>query len=317
MGVFEDYQVARWKVGTFDLAFPVMSINESGGNRIVRRERPFRDGAKLDDTGSKPRVWRYQIIFENTIEEPGIADINGGRPLYPEILNELIFSFDVHETGSLFLPTIGEQRARIETYGRVEQFDTRDTAMLDVTWVEDNEDSVDFRIVSGVPNVDTNGRRVGSQITFDGNGIAVDSPAFTEIDQAMQELENLANSPEAVERDIEQQNQIVAESSAKVVETFSMPHIPGRSVMTSTRSSKTQRDLELAKDMAARATNDARRGRPVIISVRLLADSSIAGVSALLQQDYSNLLAINPRVENPLFIPKGSVIKVFEDAQTQ
>jgi len=102
---FEQYSVASWTVNNRTLAFPAKVINDNGGNRIVQRERPFRDGAKLDDTGSRATVWAFEVLFENSIEESGL-EINA-MPLYPDVINAIIESFKTHETGDLVVPTVG------------------------------------------------------------------------------------------------------------------------------------------------------------------------------------------------------------------
>jgi hypothetical protein len=55
--IFEQYPVASFAVRGDPIYFAVESIEEDGGNRIVRRRRPYRDGAKLDDTGSNEKVF--------------------------------------------------------------------------------------------------------------------------------------------------------------------------------------------------------------------------------------------------------------------
>ena len=139
--VFEQYPSASWSVGTqVALVFPVTEITEEGGNRIVLRERPYRDGAKVDDIGSKAKSWSLKAIFENTINE-GL--IQNGQPLYPGVLNELIRSFDQHETGDLIVPTVGKVRARAQSYVRTERNDERDYATVEFKFVQDNEDAID------------------------------------------------------------------------------------------------------------------------------------------------------------------------------
>jgi hypothetical protein len=96
--VFEGYPVGSWTAeNAATIAFPVEDIGESGGNRIIERERPYRDGAKLDDTGRKATQFTMVCKFENTITEPGL-EINGLKNLYPDVLNDLIASFGIHKT---------------------------------------------------------------------------------------------------------------------------------------------------------------------------------------------------------------------------
>ena len=58
--IFEKMPAAQFTVAGLTLGFPVLRIQQSGGNRIVKRERPYRDGAKLDD-----------IIYDDTLMPDG------------------------------------------------------------------------------------------------------------------------------------------------------------------------------------------------------------------------------------------------------
>src|SRR5262245_15019791 len=105
---FEDYEVCSWKVGqrSGTLKFPVSSIQESGGNRIVERNRPYRNGAKLDDVGSNATKWTIEAVFENSIME-GEKGLDQNVLLYPNVLNAVLDSFRIHGTGDLVIPTRG------------------------------------------------------------------------------------------------------------------------------------------------------------------------------------------------------------------
>src|SRR5689334_5238078 len=105
MSIFENYPPCSWTVQGDTIVFPVADIEEDGGNRIVRRRRPYRNGAKLDDTGSNEKVWRVTVVLENSIEEDGL---DPNRPLYPFVANALVSSFDLHDTGDLVLSTRGK-----------------------------------------------------------------------------------------------------------------------------------------------------------------------------------------------------------------
>jgi prophage DNA circulation protein len=193
--------VATWKVGTsVIMAFPVQNITETGGNRLVERERPYRDGAKLDDTGSKPKRWSMEILFENTIDEPGL-EINE-FDLYPDILDSLIDSFDNHETGDLVVPTRGTVRARIESYTRTEKIDPRDAALLNITFVQDNEDNVDaasFAIISA----NSNAKRLGEETTFDAQTDEMWDDGLVSVREFTDQLENATNQPGDVADDVD------------------------------------------------------------------------------------------------------------------
>ena len=65
------------------------------------------------------------------------------------------------------------------------------------------------------------------------------------------------------------------------------------------------------RDLAARATNDARRGRPAIITLTTGADTSLLHIASFLDQPFGDLLSINRQLENVLDIPRGTHVKAF------
>ncbi|HZL96151.1 MAG TPA: DNA circularization N-terminal domain-containing protein, partial [Vicinamibacterales bacterium] len=104
--IFPRYPPASWQVpGRALITFLVEDIQEDGGNRLVAHERPYRDGAKHDDTGSRAKRWAITSPSYNDHTEEGVE-----QNQYPAVLNALIDSFDVHETGTLTLPTRGAVR---------------------------------------------------------------------------------------------------------------------------------------------------------------------------------------------------------------
>jgi prophage DNA circulation protein len=191
--VFAQYPPGRWRVGSLDpIVFPVLSVTEQGGNRIVTHERPGRNGAKLDDTGSKARQWQVAMIFANTIEEPGIED--NPQPLYPFMLRRMIDSFDVHETGTLVCPTVGEIRARVVDYTRREMPEEDDAAILDVVFLQDNEDALDRSILEP-PSVTATVRKLAEQTTFSAQKSGVWSDGIASLRTAASEIETLMREP--------------------------------------------------------------------------------------------------------------------------
>src|SRR5688572_24683169 len=106
MGLFEKFVICTWEVTGYKIPIPVVRIEEDGGNRLVPRERIGRRGAKLDDTGAMPPQWLLVADFYNGIDEPGMPS----EDMYPDLLNNLIKSFDIHECGTLTLPHVGPRR---------------------------------------------------------------------------------------------------------------------------------------------------------------------------------------------------------------
>ena len=322
---FEDLPVASWTAdGRVQLAFPVTNITETGGNRIVERERPFRDGAKLDDTGNKAKRWSMTAIFNNSLEdqsvegdgetselgEPGIKAINGDRALYPEVLNLMIDSFDVHNTGDLVVPTRGKVRARLESYTRREATSEYNTAIVDLVFVQDNEDDVTGSSFSA-PTANSNATMLSETTSFSADSNGMDSASLQDLKEFLNNLEGLANYPGDIMNDLQQQANIINGAHKRVIDTFSKRNREGRDILLDPESSVTQRKIEKSKELAMKSTFAPRRGRPPLQSLVFNKQQSIFSIAAILGQSAEDLMEANSgNIENMLAIPPGTIVKV-------
>lgn len=308
MATFESYPVAAWSVGALPiLYFPVLSINEDGGNRLVERERPYRDGAKLDDTGSKAKRWVIKAIFENSIEENGLDQ---QKLLYPDVLNEMIASFDTHETGDLVVPTRGAIRVRAESYTREETSAERDGACVTFTFVEDNEDNVGGSQFEQL-KINASARRLAEQTEFSATSEGLWSTSLADVREFAADLEAIANFPGDTIADIDNQVGIVIGAANRVLRSHSKETRENRNQLNDPECSLTQRKLEETKDIAGRARGEAYRGRPRPVTYYVPGDTDLFQIGAELRQDPADLIAINPAVD-PLYVRRGSTIYVLE-----
>ncbi len=307
--VFSQYPIASWAVGSQKFVFPVTAIQEDGGNRVVVRKRAYRDGAKLDDTGSNEKRWVLTAVFSASIIEPGLEE-NGDLPLYPDVLNALIDSFDTHETGDLVVPTRGPVRARIERYSRIEKVDEEDYAGLSLTFIEDNEDNVDARSFSQ-SSVNANARLLADETTFSAQSDGAWDGSLQDLNELAAQLEGLANAPGDILRDLDQQAGMVIGAANRATRAFSRSGVEGRDLFLDPDSSTTQRKLEQTKEIAGRTRIESRKGRPALVTVVFEEDQSLLNIAAMLNQNFADLLEVNSQLENPLHVPAGEIVRVF------
>lgn len=310
--VFEKYPAAKWKVGNeAAITFPVMAITETGGNRIVQHERSFRDGAKLDDTGSKARVWSFTVIFNNSLQE-GVED---GVPLYPQVLRKLLRSFDQHETGTLTLPTIGDVRARAQDYVRRETPEQDDQATLDLTFVEDNEDALD-RAQLNPPAVVSTVRKLAEQTVFSAQKSGVWSEDLMSLPEVASEIEGLIRAPGRSASDLGAVVRSHRRALQRVLDAATEEAERGGGLFSDPRGSETARQISIMMDREAQAEDERMSSRPrtkaYVIEVER---TSIYEVAARLNQDAEDLLELNSaRIDDPFFLDRGMVIRIFETA---
>jgi hypothetical protein len=307
--IFSEYKPAQFTVGGLSFGFPVLKIDEMGSNRLIERERPYRDGAKLDDTGAKATRWTFECIFENSITDEGLGTINQGRNLYPDVLNGIIELFKIHETGDLVIPTVGKRRCRAEAYRRLEDSSQRDCAMLTLVFTEDNEDSVNSSSIQA-PTAGANARQLASSTEFDANAAGSLSDTFLQLREAMIELEELAAAPGSTIQSIRNTNALVESKALRTKQNFQRPGRTGRDLLLDPSNSRVERKLVQMTELSAKAANEARRGRPKLVQVIFREDTSLFRVSIVVGQPFEDLLEVNPNLD-PFFIRFGTIVNVY------
>ncbi len=308
--IFHKYPTASWRVGDGEpLFFPVTQITETGGNRIIPQERPFRDGAKLDDTGSKPRQWSFGAVFNNSLQEA----VQNGVPLYPQRLRQLLRSFDVHETGVLVLPTIGKVRARAQDYTRTEAPEEQDTGRLDLVFVEDNEDALD-RAVLNPPAVVSTLLKLSEQTQFTAQTQGVWNEDLKSLREVASEIQGLMLAPGRSVSDLGTVVRAHRRALQSVIDTASDESQLSGGLLGDPRGSELNRQINILLDREAQAEDERSSSRPrtkgFTIDVEV---TSLYEIAARLGQDLTELLELNSaRVDDPFMLTRGEVIRVFE-----
>jgi hypothetical protein len=307
--IFSKYPTASWRVGDGEpLFFPVVDVSESGGNRIVQHQRPHRNGAKLEDTGSKARSWSVTAVFNNSIQE----GVQNGVPLYPQRLRQILRSFDVHETGTLVLPTVGKVRARAETYERKESPEQQDSAEFTCTWIEDNEEGLD-RAAMNPPSVVATLRKLSEQTvnTLDAKGIPKHGLSLTEF---AAEVEGLLLAPGRSVSDLGAVIRSHRRALQRMIDAATTAADEGGGLFSEPRGSEAQRQLRILLDREAAAEDERVSSRPrtkaFVVDVE---ETSLFEIAARLDQDAEELMDLNEaRVSDPFYLTRGEVIRVFE-----
>ncbi len=309
--VFEQYPSCSWTVGGKTIVFPALMITEEGGNRIVNRERPYRDGAKIDDVGSKPKSWTIETLFNNTIEE---GSTQNGKALYPAVLNDLVRSFDQHDTGDLVVATVGKVRARAMSYSRVERQDERDSATLELKFIQDNEDKIDATSFT-LPTVRGSLQQLTEAAVFSAQSDASFSSSLADLNEFADGLVAIANFPGNTLQDVDSQAGIVVGATNRVLDAFTSksnnPRIKARNMLSDADASITQRRLTALADTSARARADLRGNQPPIIRVVLDVPMTIFDAAIQFGQDATKLMAINSSLDM-LHIPAGAVVRIYD-----
>lgn len=310
---WESLPVASWTPkGGATLSFPLALSRQSGGNRLVKRARPYRAGVKIDSTGRKEKTWTLNVLFSNSTDEPGL---DPNTPLYPDVLNAIVDSFDLQETGDLVVPTRGKFRCRADTYEITESAtDLRNSAEVQFVFVEDNEDSVDARAIS-TPTVKGSGKQIAAAAQFDAQQSGLWNVSVTGILDAMNELQGVVNTPGSVIDDTLATAAVLRRNVDRLVSSNSDPNQESRSTFTDPSSSRLTRRLNRMTDMASAAQQEsAATAQSKVTSMTFSVRQSIFDIAAGLKppQDPVALMELNQyRIEDPLSIDPGTVVLVF------
>lgn len=309
--IFPQYPPGSWQVpGRRAIAFLIEDIQESGGNRLVPHERPYRDGAKHDDTGSRAKRWTVSSPFFNDHDEEGVE-----TALYPDVLNELIASFDVHETGTLVLPTRGAVRCRAESYDRDETFAERDSASVRFVWVQDNEDDVTAASFTA-PSARSIAVSRADETVFSLQSGGVYDDNVASLQEFAAGLEALAAAPGQFIDDIEGQGRRLQLAADRIEVAFSNAEDRAiseqQSLMLDPANSLAGRQLRGMRDIAARAVADRLSALPRIVTRTFPRVISLIAIAPQFKQDLDTLLDLNRRYQNPLAIPAGKPVRMIE-----
>lgn len=310
--VFDAYPSCSWTAkGKAEVVFPVVRIEEEYRNRIAPHERYKRDGARLDDTGSKARVWRLTIEAYNSRDQE--EDV---KPLtfYPDELNKLLDSFSVHETGDLVVSTRGPRRCRAEGYTRVEESTERDAAAVVLTFIEDNEDDASAAAwqapsaMSVVASKADDAARTCSEAGF--------SPNLTaNLREMASALESYANGPSEYLGDLERQATTIQQAVQRVEDTYNERANEGMeelyTLLTDPRSSRAGRALRALGDAVGRAVADKATLGPRIVTKILNRNATLFGIATDAGVALEKLLELNPSLD-PFNIPAGTPFKLEE-----
>jgi len=304
------YAVGSWQVGDGQkIFFPVLSVSDQIGNRLVEHERPNRAGAKIQSTGSKARRWSLSCIFSTQMTEPG-AD--NDRPLFPDVYRLLQRSFDEQETGNLVVPGLGLIRARAETMNGTETFDEIDTVRPELVFVQDNEDSLDRSLIRP-PTARATTRRQAEQTVFTAQAVGGHD---TDLDGLVELAANLEGALQEPGRSINKVQTQVRRNRRAIQRIQRAGTQVGRDVsgpFSDPRGSAAERQLVILRDRQAAAASERSRSLPRTIPITVdVPQTTIFDIAARYRQAADVLLDLNDAgIADPFFLRRGDVVLVY------
>ena len=311
---FDKWPTMTWVVGGKTHLVPAVSVKRTHGNRLAAHKRPYRKGARHDNTGADPASWEIALIAGATAHtfDPRIP-----ADYYPDGYVALLDSFDLEETGTLLTP-LGERRCKasngMASWGRADA--GVDAVAITLTFVEDNEDDTDLGSFSLATARTAGPGQVDTFLGFAAQSGAGAGDFFESLTAAARDLQALANYPGEAIGEMVTRIQIITTSVADVVDAFaSAPEGAVEemgALLQDPLAGPALRKLEEFLDTACRAAEDEARRRGKARTVRTYdRDVSIYDVAEVLEQDCVDLMAINTAIHDFFLIPRATPIQVF------
>lgn len=308
--LFETWPQMTWTVAGKTHVVPAITVKRTFGNRLAAHKRPYRKGARHDNTGPDPATWEVTIAAGRHA-----AEFHEAIPadFFPAGARALEDSFDREETGDLVTPH-GVKRCKASNGLTIWSGSERDSQATTLTWVEDNEDDTDLAAfelpsarVAGVDGVDT-------FLGFSSQAGAGAGDFFDELKAAFRDLQGIAAYPgealgqmvarvETITIGVRDTYEAYASAPAGVVDTMG-------ALLNDPLAGPALRKLEELVDMACRAQTEAARKNGARTTKRYDRTVSIFDVAVDVGQNCNELMEINAGLDF-YEIPRGTPIQVF------
>lgn len=311
-GIFGKYPTAAFEVKGQVRYFPVIRIEEDHENRVVPHERAYRRGARLDDTNSKAKVWRLTVeAYNSEWMEEGVVK----TAFYPDELNKLLDLFDVHETGTLTIPTRGPKRCRAHRYSRVETSEERDCAVIVLTFMEDNEDDANQSAWQAPSAHSVIVQKATDAVRACEDQAPMKADLFTMLRELAAAVESYANAPFEYIGDLEAQVRSLNNAVSSIEDTYNKRAEEAQAevfeMLTDPAASRAGRLLRELSDTAGRVLKDKLKEGPKLFTSVPKHDTTLFAIAVTAGMDPQRLLEINSALD-PFNVPAGTPVWLEE-----
>jgi prophage DNA circulation protein len=278
-------------------------------NRLVKHERPYRPGAKIDSTGSEARVWNLRAIFNNSLDEPGL-DQNVQQ--YPDNMNKLTDLADIQATGDFVHPVDGKARARLESASRTIIHEEEDTGYLDLVFIEDNEESVD-KLAFQRPSIKGSFKRLAEQTVFTAQQEGLWSTDLSTLREFASNIEGLLTFPGEYADAVMAQVRGAQRALKGILITARRTREENLSRFDDTPL-KTIASVTRMLDIVGVALEEHNTGTPKKVPYVVRETTTIWAIASDVRQDAEALMEINAqRIDDPFHVQPGTY-RIFSKA---
>lgn len=305
---FELFGFARYTpAGSRPFNLRAMTASDAYERRIIKRRRPYLDGAPLDDTGAEPDTFDIVALFAQS--DTALSG-RAGEAAYPGYHARFLREARKGGTGTLYFPGRGEKRVRLVRRVSTQTAEARNSEVVTLAFLEDLEDGRAGADTFSLPSAKTAPALLLRQFSASAVRIGLGGDLLDLLDDAVTLLEAATRDPFNAAGLIPLRAQRVLDLCGRVrrLSTRAVQPFEGNgdevfAPLTPPDAAEALGLLALLEDAAA-AQKAAVYGTATTRPRKFDRPLSIFDVAALLGQPVDDLIRLNARL--PLFgIPPG------------
>lgn len=302
--IFAQYAPGSFEIEGSKVSFGVKAVRKTYKGDVIKHRRLYQNGARLDHMGGDANGFVLLIEFYNDAADPDAPNA------YPDDCNALEKLLESQKTGWLNVPTHGPVRAKCESYDRVEEDTSVDSATINASFIVDSEDDQTAGSFTA-PTASSVASRYAIDWQEESGDAGVDSDPFGEIEDFCDDLSELARAPENFIASFEARASQVVNAIARVERSYSQAAESGSgevvALLTQPGSSRAvMKGRRLADTIASGASTAVE-----FTVVRYPVIVSIYDVARDVQQDASRLIAINADIPDLMQIEAKEPIRIL------
>lgn len=302
---WEGLDAATFEVDGEEIEIVIMSVSQSGGLRLAKRERPYRAGVKLDDTDRKERTYRIEVLFHNDVTED-----TQGEEMWPDRANSFEEALEQSgKVGTLNLPWRRNIRCRCESYERKAGTDQyRGGEIFSVTLTEDNEENLsdsvyDVSVTAGLGSA-------METLQFSAEAAGIWDGKIADIVEAAAWLQSLINAPGEYLETILTAARALERACINTKKALTT-QLEGSNQGSDPAGCSLMDGLTELQDMAGRVGGEAAAKFPATRTRKWNRVRSIYDIATELGQSARDLIAVNSGLEDPTYIEPNTPVQVF------
>ncbi len=302
------------------IEFPCASFEVSLSQDQVEHKWPDRDGAHIEATGRNPIVFTAKVLFRNGVKFAKSEHKSGVTPMYPDVFRFFMTACQDRTTGTLQHPEFGAVQVKCKSAVAHWDPNKRDGVDVDVVWVEttDTLDEV-FSNASPAAELDANAVELDdaledyAQAGFRANSVFVDSTIYRVIPGLpTSSFKDLMNT---ITGAFDTGTLLTKQIAGKIDEVGYRLDVLSASIdrLADVKTWPIRQSIERLRGSLHKAKTRLLVATAPIAIYKVLKDSTLASISALLGSPVSELIRLNTgNISGPI-VKAGTLLRYYRN----